>query len=159
MTALAGSMADVGQPGPLAGPFDLIWCAGAIYFLGVTEGLRLWRPALAPGGHVAFSEPVWLTDTPDEGARAFWEEYAAITGTDGLRARISAADYEVKGIHPLPASAWEAYYGPMEARIASLRPGASPALTRALDDSAREAALWRAHGAAFTYALCVVAPA
>ena len=42
----------------LAGPFDLIWCAGAVYFLGVTEALTAWRPILAPGGAIAFSYKV-----------------------------------------------------------------------------------------------------
>ncbi len=32
------------------GPFDLIWCAGAIHFPGVETALRHWRGALAPDG-------------------------------------------------------------------------------------------------------------
>ena len=50
----------VGDMAALEGPYDLIWSAGAIYFLGVTEGLRAWRAALAPGGTVAFSQGVFL---------------------------------------------------------------------------------------------------
>ena len=50
------------------GPFDLIWCAGAVYFEGITECLQAWAPALKPGGAVAFSEVCWFTDTPDPGA-------------------------------------------------------------------------------------------
>ena len=42
---------DMAQPG---GPYDLIWCAGAVYFLGVTEGLKIWRTALKSGGAVVF---------------------------------------------------------------------------------------------------------
>ncbi len=61
--------------GVLTGPFDLIWSAGALYFLGVTDGLTGWRAALAPGGAVAFSEPCFFTDTPSDAARAFWDGY------------------------------------------------------------------------------------
>src|SRR5690606_40444559 len=53
-TAAYGSRVTVreGDMAEVTGPYDFIWCAGGIYFLGVTEGLRIWRRALAPGGRV-----------------------------------------------------------------------------------------------------------
>ncbi len=54
---------------------DLTWCEGAIDHLGVSEALRAWRPLLRPGGTVAFTEPVWLVDSPPLPASAWWKEY------------------------------------------------------------------------------------
>ncbi len=153
VTAFTGSMADS------HGPFDLIWCAGALYFLGITEGLRAFAPKLASGGAVAFSEPVWTVDTPPDGAYAHWAEYPAISHLDGLEARVAAADFVIEGTRLLLPEAWAAYYDPMVARIAELRPDADPTLSAALDASEAEIAGWRAHGDSFTYALLVVRPA
>ena len=49
--------------------FDLLWCEGAAYIIGVPAALAAWRPLLAPGGRLAFSEAVWLTDAPAPRAR------------------------------------------------------------------------------------------
>ena len=50
-TILRADMASV------ANTYDLIWCAGAVYFLGVTPALTRWRKALRAGGVIAFTEP------------------------------------------------------------------------------------------------------
>ncbi len=141
----------------LKGPYDLIWCAGALYFLGVTEGLTRWRTALAPGGAVAFSEPCLLS-RPSDAARAFWAEYPQITDVAGIRARVAAAGYRVLGEQMQIGDAWEAYYIPMAKRIAKLRPEATGALSEALDEAEREIARWRAAPSEIAYALMVVAP-
>lgn len=149
-----------GDMGALSGPYDLIWSAGAIYFLGVTEGLRAWRAALAPGGAVAFSQICWFTNRPAPEARAFWEaEYPPMTDAAGIAGEVRAAGFEVLGQRPVPPEGWEAYFRPMEARIAALRPGASPELSAVLDEGEAEIALWRAHGRDFGYLLTVARPA
>lgn len=56
--------ADMAAPGVPAGGIDLLWSEGAIYLLGFEEGLRLWRPLLAPGGCLAASECSWLLAEP-----------------------------------------------------------------------------------------------
>ena len=147
-----------GDMARLEGPFDLIWCAGAIYFLGVTQGLRAWRAALAPNGAVAFSEPCMLP-RPSDAARAFWSvEYPQITDMAGIRARVEDAGYRVLGENLQIGAAWENYYLPMERRIASLRPGASDTLCAALDTAEAEIARWRAAPSEIAYALMVVVP-
>ncbi|MCC5990928.1 MAG: class I SAM-dependent methyltransferase [Rhodobacteraceae bacterium] len=146
-----GDMAD------LSGPYDLIWCAGAIYFLGVTEALTRWRSALAPGGAVAFSEPC-LLPRPSEAARAFWAEYPQITDISGIRARAAAAGYRVLGEQMQIGAAWEAYYRPIERRIEKLRPSATGALAGALDQAEQEIARWKAAPSEIAYALLVVKP-
>lgn len=146
-----------GDMAKLGGPYDLIWCAGALYFLGVTEGLNAWRGALADGGRVAFSEPCLLA-RPSAAARAFWEEYPQITDMAGIRARVADAGYRVLGENMQIGAAWENYYLPMERRIASLRPDATGPLAEALDQAEAEIARWRAAPSEIAYALMVVAP-
>ena len=138
-----------GDMARLAGPYDLIWSAGAVYFLGVSEALSRWRGALAPGGRVAFSEPVWLTADPPQAAREFWAGYPAISDLAGIEARVRAAGYRTLGARMIVGRPWETYYTPLAARIAALRaamrararasgcPGRNRARDRALAAGAR----------------------
>lgn len=154
VTVRQGDMAD------LAGPYDLIWSAGALYFLGITAGLRRWRAALTPGGAVAFSEACWFTGAPSQRARAFWAaEYPQMTDQAGITAQVRAAGYDVLGQRRLSDAAWEAYFQPMEQRIEELRPGADTALAVVLDAAEEEIAAWRACRHEFGYLLTVARPA
>lgn len=149
---------ETGDMSRIDGPVDLIWCAGALYFLGVTEGLRGWRDALAPGGAVAFSEPVW-PDGPRDVAEAFWSDYPAITDLDGLEARIADAGYRTKASRRIVGAGWAEYYTPLEARIAFLRESGEEGTGAVLDAAEREIALWRQAPDQICYALMVVRPA
>ena len=139
--------------------YDFIWCAGAVYFLGVTEALEAWRKSLRPGGMIAFSEACWFNDVPSVRAAALWQGHRAMTDAGGIADRVAAAGYEVVGTRRLSDQAWEDYYGPLDARIAVLRPGADAALTKVLDETEEEAACWRAHRDEFGYLVSVVRPA
>ena len=152
VTVRAGDMAAV------AGPYDLIWCAGALYFLGVTEGLRAWRGALNPGGWVAFSHPVWLGNAPSEAARAFWEG-EPVDSLDDLRSKVGAAGFEIRAERLLAGAPWEAYYGPLKVRIADLRAsGPAEALVPAIAATEAEIARWEAARDEIAYALLLVRP-
>ena len=140
------------------GPFDFIWCAGAVYFVGIDAALKAWRGALAEGGAIAFSEPCYFSDTPTDSAKAFWEgEYEPKT-LDGITAQITAAGYELIASKPVSDIAWESYYRPMEDRISKLRRGADDRLVAALDEAAAEIDGWRANKDETGYVLCVVRP-
>ena len=148
---------QVGDMTAAKGPFDFIWCAGALYFLGLETGLRTFREKLGQGGAIAFSEPCYFTQDPSPGAKAFWAgEDVEIRDEDRVVAAVENTGFEVLGTRRLSDAAWEAYYTPMDARIAKLRPGASPELSAVLDDGLAEAAGWRAHRAE-TGCLLVVA--
>ncbi len=149
---------EKGDVARISGPFDLIWCAGALYFLGVAEGLETWRAALAPGGRVAFSEPC-MVSKPTPVTDAFWEEYPEITGYEGIVARVRAGGYRVIDRRMIVGAGWENYYRPMQARIDLLRPTASPELIEALDEGQREIDLWTQAPDQIAYALLVVEPA
>ncbi|MDD9728551.1 class I SAM-dependent methyltransferase [Mameliella sp. AT18] len=135
---------DMGRIAEFAeAPFDMIWCAGALYFLGLEPGLEVMRGALKPGGVMAFSEPCYFTETPSAEARAFWEDYPT-RDRAGIAAAVAAAGFEILGTRDVSDAGWEAYYQPMEARIDALRPGADAGLTEMLDLCAQEARAWRA---------------
>ncbi|WP_299558241.1 class I SAM-dependent methyltransferase [uncultured Sulfitobacter sp.] len=138
--------------------YDLIWCAGAVYFLGVERALRGWRKSLTPQGCIAFSELCWFGENRPARAQALWADHTAMTDVAGVTRQIDAAGFDVIGQRRLSDAAWEAYLTPLDARIAALRPGADAALTQVLDEAAEEAACWRAHRDAFGYLLSVVRP-
>lgn len=148
----------VGDMMALDGPFDLIWCAGALYFVGITEGLKRWRTALAPGGVVAFSEVCWFSaDRPAE-AVSLWSDYPAMTDAEGIADHVAAAGYTTIATRKLSDEAWEGYYRPLDQRIAALAPTATGALVDVLAEARREAEVWRAHRGSFGYLLSVVRP-
>jgi trans-aconitate methyltransferase len=152
VTAFAGDMATA------EGPFDLIWCAGALYFLGLTSGLAAFRPRLAETGAIAFSEPCLFTDTPSDEARAFWEGYPARTEAR-LLADTEGAGYSILATRRLSDAAWDAYYTPLLARAAALRAHADPDLLRVILAAEAEAALWSRVKAETGYLLVLARPA
>ena len=150
---LAADMAAL--PFPPAS-FDLVWSEGAAYSVGVPRALAAWAPLLAPGGRIAFSEAVWLTAAPHPRARALFAGYPAMTDMAGVRRWIAAAGLTPLGDFRLSPSAWEAYYGPLAARVEAVqaRHGAEhPVLAEHLE----EIAVWRAHGADYGYGFFVAA--
>jgi SAM-dependent methyltransferase len=153
VTATEGDMRNV------SGPYDLIWCAGALYFLGIETALAAWRGALAPGGMVAFSEPVFLAEPPSPEARIFWADYPGVTPAAGIAARVTASGWRTVATRAVVGDGWAEYYGPMKARIAALRPGASAAVAAVLVEAEREIAQWHAAPDEVAYLLSVVEPA
>ncbi len=155
-------VADMASPPVTPRSQDLIWTEGAIYNVGVTEALRLWEPLLAPGGTVAFTEPVWIVDSPPAEARDWWEaEYPAITDDSGVRAHIDAASFRTLTSFPLPASAWwEDYYEPMQDRIGTLEARLPDDLTArdVVAMARKEIEMFRRFSDAYTYAFYIVQP-
>jgi len=103
--------------------FDLIWCEGAAYIMGVPTALECWRPLLRDKGYLAFSELVWLEENPTASVAEFWrEEYPAMTSKKAVREKIREASYQLVGDFTLPDSDWWTdYYTPLEAKLPSLR--------------------------------------
>ena len=137
-----------------AGSFDLIWSEGAIYIVGFSKGLELWRPLLKPGGHLAVTEISWLTPNPPAEALAFWDEdYPAMTGIDANLASAVAAGYAVKDHFTLGPDAWEQYYGPLDARISMIRQKYEndPAAQQECDAAHHEIDIYRRFGDSYSY--------
>lgn len=141
-------------------PFDLIWSAGAVYFLGLEEGLPLLAEKLAPSGAIIFSDMVYISTRRDPEMREAVEAEAPwIMGHVEHQQRIASLGFSMHGRRVLPISSWEAYYTPMEARLEELAPTDDPELQAAIDEAAAEIALWRTYHRQFGYVLSVVRPA
>ncbi len=144
----------------LTGPYDLIWSAGAVYFLGINRVLNAWRSALTETGAVAFSHPCLFTDSPSSAALAFWEAEPGDIGTETTtRTEIAAAGWQVIATRPLADEAWTAYYGPMLARCDELEAAkVTDAVATAIAEARAEAANWRAVARETGYMLYLVRP-
>jgi SAM-dependent methyltransferase len=163
--AVCGDMAN-----PPGGPFDLIWSGGAIYNLGVAAALRAWRPHLAPGGRVAFSDLILrgkptTPATPNatetiapELAEFFAKEGVPLRNAAALRDEVAAAGFRVVETFWMPDQAWADYYQPLEPQLAIAETAAEPDTLAMAAAFRTEIALWRRHGAQYGYLVCVAVP-
>ena len=139
--------------------FDLIWCEGAAYFMGIREALEAWQALLKPGGSIAFTEAVWLTEQPPQALVTWWlSEYPAMGGIQDCLDKVTNAGCELIDHFVLPENAWwDDYYKPMEARIASLRAEleADPAGLEALAQHQQEIDYYRRWSAHYGYLFVV----
>lgn len=139
--------------------FDLIWSEGAAYLMGVENALRAWRPLLGAGGCLAFTEATWLTDLPPAEAAEIFSDYPGMTAVGGNLERADRAGYDALAHFTLPPGDWwNDYYGPLERRIAELRPTCAPGseLARVLDAGAREIDVRRRHEDSYGYVFVVL---
>jgi trans-aconitate methyltransferase len=148
-------LSDMREPG---GRFDLIWCAGAIYFLGITTALNAWKTSLSNGGHVAFSEPCFWSEQPSKEASGIWAQYSDMGDEASIRDRIDAAGYDTIATRQLSDTAWSGYYAPLLERIGELRTDAGPELRLVLEETLAEIVAWNKSGDQYGYLLCVVSP-
>lgn len=140
--------------------FDLIWCEGAAYLMGVGNALRAWRPLLRPGGKLALTEAVWLKPDAPEPVRRCWSEYPGMGDIEFNRKLVRECGYELLGDFVLPDAAWwDDYYGPMENRLLELAPKyARGSVARAiLEEHRDELELFRSHSAYFGYVFLITA--
>lgn len=151
LRTLAADMADL--PFPPAS-FDLVWSEGAAYAVGVPRALAAWAPLLAPGGRIAFSEAVWLTGAPHPRTRALFAGYPAMTDMTRVRRWIAGAGLATLGDFLLPEAAWDAYYGPLAARLERVAARVGEA-HRAVAEHREEIAVRRAHGGDYGYGFFV----
>lgn len=149
---------EIGDYLDISGSYDFIWCAGAVYFVGIEAALKAWQPHLTPGGAIAFSEPCLFTDAPSDGAIAFWDGYDRLTDADGIAAQVSAAGFTTVETRKVSDIGWESYYRGIEDRIKTLRKGADARMQTALAREEEEIAQWRAHKHETGYLLSLVRP-
>jgi len=142
------------------GSFDVIWCEGAIYNVGVEAGLSDWRRLLRRNGHVALTEACWRKPHPPAECAAFWNrEYPAIRDTPALLEAVEACGYETVGHFPLPASAWWGdYYRPLQDNVNAFRERHldAPDAQELADQCQHEIDIWRAYSEFFGYEFLVL---
>ena len=157
---LEARVADMRRLDFAEGSFDLIWCEGAIYNVGVETGLGDWRRLLRPGGHVAFTEACWRKPEPPAACAAFWEqEYPAIRETAALLDAVDACGYETVGHFPLPASAWwDDYYRPLQDNVTAFRKRYrdAPDAQELADQCQNEIDIWHAYSEFYGYEFLVL---
>lgn len=105
--------------------FDLIWSEGAIYIMGLENGLRHWKHFLKQGGIIGFSHISWIQDNPPKEVLEYWEaEYPQIATLDENKEIIDEAGYEIKDYFILPSTDWMTnYYDHMSDRLKELEKG------------------------------------
>ena len=140
--------------------YDLIWCAGAMYFKGFLTVLDAWRDHLKPGGAIAFSEPALVKAPPPEPVKQFWEGEGTIRPLSELEDLLVANGWQIVGQRWIIGAGWEAYYGPQEARCEKLKAdGAEADVQEVIREAEREIALWKSLPDQIAYSLFVVRPA
>jgi ubiquinone/menaquinone biosynthesis C-methylase UbiE len=140
--------------------FDLIWCEGAAYIMGVDKALRAWRPFLKNGGRLALSEAVWLRPDPPDKVRRIWaDDYPHMRDVAACRSLVRDCGYRLLGDFVLPEAAWWEYYGPKEQRIKSLaaKYAADADASTILREGLEEIGNFRNYSAYYGYAFLVVA--
>src|SRR5262249_1365900 len=154
--ALRGDMRSLPFP---PSSFDLIWCEGAAYIIGVERALRSWRPLLRPGGRLALTEAIWLRpDAPEDIRRCWSHDYPGMGDAARCRAVVGDCGYRLLGDFVLPGAAWWEYYTPMEARLHLLasKYAGDLAAESVLRESANEIASYRNNGTYYGYLFMVM---
>lgn len=138
------------------GTFDLLWCEGAAYLMGVDRALRDWRRLLRPEGVLVLTDAVWTTADPSEEARTFWAQYPDMRDEAALVSAARAAGYQVLATHLLPDADWtDEYHGPLAAAIDAW-PDPDPATAAVLAEARSEVDVRQAHRSEFGYLALVL---
>lgn len=103
--------------------FDVIWCEGALYMMGLPRALTDWRRFLKPDGFIAFTEPCFLTDDLPEQVKQHWVgDYPEMTNIEKSLRIIGETGYLTVDHFTIPDWAWwKDYYTPQEKRLQELR--------------------------------------
>jgi len=141
--------------------FDLMWCEGAAYMMGLGAALEHWRPMLRPGGKLAVSEPIWLrSDLPDE-VRAIWlDDYPGMGTIESCRALVREYGYRLLGDFVLSDAAWWEYYEPLRQRLRLLdrKYAGDDQAAAVLQEAVREIGYYEEFSSYCGYLFLVMAP-
>ena len=103
--------------------FDLIWSEGAVFIIGIKEGLKSWKKFIKPKGFMVLSDLVWLTESRPDEIKTYFEEECLCTLT--INEVINEAEkkgYNCTDHFTLPDDGWtEEYYLPQQHIIGKLR--------------------------------------
>lgn len=152
ITILNKNMSDLAFP---ESSFDLIWSEGAIYLIGMENGLRLWKNFLVPDGFIAFSEISWFREDPPDKLAQFWTlNYPELKTVEQNIMNIQTAGYQVIDHFPLPLNAWwENYYNPLMEKIKYVQnqPEKDKDLQTIIDETIEEIKLFRSYSDWYGY--------
>jgi SAM-dependent methyltransferase len=149
---------DMGEIPRAFARIDLLWSEGAAYHIGFANALRVWRPALAPGGFAVVSELSWLTERAPDAAREFFRTaYPQMRSTsENARAAIDAG-YELLTSCTLPRRAWiDGYYDTLGPRATALLDHPDPAVSELAAGTLREIEVFEASADSYGYVFYVL---
>ena len=136
---------------------DLIWAEGSIYVLGIERALAMWRPWLRPAGCVAFSDFVWWTDDPSEEPSRFWAiEYPDMATETAIHGLAEALGYRMVSSFRVPKEGHDAYYVPLEARVAELAGHGDAKVAKVLENLQEEIEIARRYSAEAGYTFFIL---
>lgn len=94
------------------GPFDIVWSEGALYNIGLENGLEVVKKYLMKNGYLAFSELCWHTKNPSPELIEYWEvNYPDIDFVDEKIKLLKSKGYEIISHFSLPETDWiDNYY-------------------------------------------------
>ncbi|MBN2522900.1 MAG: class I SAM-dependent methyltransferase [Bacteroidales bacterium] len=103
--------------------FDLIWSEGAVFIIGIKEGLKQWKKYLKPCGFMVLTDLFWLTDTrPDELTRYLEEKCLYVLTVDEAIREAETQGYLCIDHFTLPLEGWTTeYFHPQKKVIRQLR--------------------------------------
>lgn len=134
--------------------YDLIWSEGAAYHVGFENALRTWRDLLKPDGAMVVSELCWLSDDPPKEAETFWvEAYPQMVTVDETIARAKSAGFNVFDTITMPEEAWDAYYGPLEARCTELEATADQRTAAYIHATRKELSIFKRFRGSYGYVM------
>lgn len=141
--------------------FDLIWSEGAVYIMGLANGLKHWKPFLKQGGIIGFSHISWIRDNPPRELLDYWEaNYPQITTLDENKKIIDEEGYEIKDYFILPSTDWtENYYEKISERLELLeKQELSPAEKEVIDMHWEEIEMYKKYGEYYGYVFFIISP-
>ncbi|BCS88612.1 MerR family transcriptional regulator [Pseudodesulfovibrio sediminis] len=98
--------------------FDLIWCEGAAYIMGVDSALEQWKHYLKPGGCLCLTDAVWLTDSAPEEVVEFWAKgYPAMRTAEANIKAAEAQGYTSLGHFTIDSQCWVDFYDDVQRRL------------------------------------------
>ncbi|WP_434355074.1 methyltransferase domain-containing protein [Parasalinivibrio latis] len=138
-----------------ADSFDVVWAEGCAYIMGIANAFESWCKLLSKGGVLVLSDMVWLSEKPNEEAKAFFQrEYPDMTSVDKRLKQANSAGYEVVEHFSLSHDAWDAYYTPLEEKVEALKPEVTQ--STAISDLETELNVYHKHLGDFGYQVFVL---
>jgi len=149
---------DMGELDFAPESFDLIWCEGAAYIMGVDKALDYWKQFLKPGGCVVISDAVWLSKEIQENApeevKEFWVQgYSAMRTAEDNQQAGEERGYTPLGHFTIDTKCWDDFYDDVDRRLDEIEDeyGSDPDGRAIIDISRKENILYRKHPGMYGY--------
>jgi len=103
--------------------FDIIWAEGAVFIIGIKEGLKQWKNLLKKEGFLVLTDLVWIRDErPDELTKYWEQEGLALLSIEQVLEYAAKEGYELIRHFTLPDEGWlKEYILPQEEVLTSLK--------------------------------------